>query len=673
MAVLSTVVFGAPLGAQEAALSEKALCESSAVQREKAVPACTHLIEGAADAQTAAGYLNNRAIAFAQIGMTDDAIADLNAAIAKNPVFVDAIKNRGLLLVRKNELDRAIADFNAALKLAPTRLDIVNLRGAALQSKQEFNLSVADFNKILLKEPKNYAALVNRSLSFYYMRKLDEAIKDLNAAIVLQPDATKAYQNRALALSDKGRYADAISDATYILSKTPNDVEALSVRADAWRLSGNLAKAKDDADAAVAIAPDDARTRNVRALVLRDGGDLEGALADLDAAILQDPRFDVALANRGDVQQKLGASERARADLDKAIAINPGNPVALAYRGNLYRERGEYELALADYNRTLKVVPDFAEGIVGRGLVHEARHEIDLARADYLKATKLPSALDGDRTRLSQSVARQRLEVLAKLEEIKRNEEAAQLTIKKSPEPVAARPDPGRRVALVIGNGAYRDVPALPNPKSDANLVAETLKSIGFQLVTVRTDQDRASMLAALRDFAAEADKADWAIIYYAGHGIQLNGVNYTIPTDAMLKNDRDVPDETISLDRLLTTVDGAKKLKLVILDACRDNPFASRMARTVATRSVSRGLARLEDVQGGVLVAYAARDGQVASDGNQRNSPFVQSLVRRIQEPNTEINMVFRRVRDDVLKTTSGRQEPWVYGSLSGSEYYFK
>ena len=111
---------------------------------------------------------------------------------------------------------------------------------------------------------------------------------------------------------------------------------------------------------------------------------------------------------------------------------------------------------------------------------------------------------------------------------------------------------------------------------------------------------------------------------------------------------------------------------RLVILDACRDNPFNARMTRTVATRSLGRGLARLDDVDGGVLVAYAAKDGQVALDGPAGNSPFVVALTKYMTEPNLELNMLFRKVRDEVLRSTSRQQEPWVYGSLPGTEYYF-
>jgi uncharacterized caspase-like protein len=137
------------------------------------------------------------------------------------------------------------------------------------------------------------------------------------------------------------------------------------------------------------------------------------------------------------------------------------------------------------------------------------------------------------------------------------------------------------------------------------------------------------------------------------------------------LKDDRDVQDEAVPLDRLLSAIEGAKKLRLVVLDACRDNPFVAQMRRSVGTRSIGRGLARIEP-EGGTLVAYAAKHGQVALDGDGANSPFVGALVKHLQTPGLEINKLFRLVRDDVMAVTGRKQEPFVYGSLPGEDFFF-
>jgi len=231
----------------------------------------------------------------------------------------------------------------------------------------------------------------------------------------------------------------------------------------------------------------------------------------------------------------------------------------------------------------------------------------------------------------------------------------------------------GRRVALVIGNSAYAAVPTLKNPATDAKAIADALKGLGFEKVTLKLDLDRHATWTALTDFADEASRADWAVIYYAGHGIELDGQNYIIPVDARLQSDRKVSFETVPLDNVLEATAGARKFRLVILDACRNNPFLTTMVRVASSRSIGRGLSRIEP-QGGVLVAYAAKAGEVALDGDTGNSPFVTALIDELEQPGLEVSLLFRRVRDSVLDLTNGTQEPYTYGSLPGrEEFYFK
>jgi len=231
----------------------------------------------------------------------------------------------------------------------------------------------------------------------------------------------------------------------------------------------------------------------------------------------------------------------------------------------------------------------------------------------------------------------------------------------------------GRRVALVIGNGKYEYVPTLPNAGNDAQALAKALEATGFQSVTLKTNLKRDEIVSALSEFAKIADSADWAAVYYSGHGIESRGVNYLIPVDAELKVDRDIDLEAVDVTKVLSAIEGSKKLKLVILDACRDNPFLNQMKRTVATRSIARGLGRMEP-EAGMLIVYSAKHGETALDGDGKNSPFATALINRIQTPNLEIRRLFDLVRDDVLATTDRRQQPFSYGSISGSEdFYFQ
>jgi uncharacterized caspase-like protein len=227
------------------------------------------------------------------------------------------------------------------------------------------------------------------------------------------------------------------------------------------------------------------------------------------------------------------------------------------------------------------------------------------------------------------------------------------------------------RVALVIGNGAYTASSVLSNPVNDAKEIAASLERLGFA-VTTANDAGFDKMRRALLDFGRLARRAEIAIVYFAGHGIEVGGENWLMPVDAELKADTDAEHEAIGLKTVLSTVEGASKLGLVILDACRNNPFAATMQRSLRTRSVARGLAPVEP-SSNVLVAYAAKEGTTADDGTGRNSPFTLALLKHMETPGLEINFLFRNVRDDVIQATRRAQQPFVYGSLSKDAIYLK
>jgi uncharacterized caspase-like protein len=236
-----------------------------------------------------------------------------------------------------------------------------------------------------------------------------------------------------------------------------------------------------------------------------------------------------------------------------------------------------------------------------------------------------------------------------------------------------AAPPPERRVALVIGNAGYRAVPRLENPTNDAEDIGAALRATGFTVVHVHRDVTRAQMGQALNAFADLAADADWAVVYFAGHGIELGGRNFLIPVDARLRTDRDIDDEAISLDRVLSAIEGARHLRLVILDACRDNPFLTSMRRTLAGRSMRRGLSPIEgQLPTGLVIAFAAEPGQIALDG-RRNSPFAIALINRLGETGLEISQLFRNVYDDVRAATGGRQRPQTYSQLPGRPFFVR
>ncbi len=233
------------------------------------------------------------------------------------------------------------------------------------------------------------------------------------------------------------------------------------------------------------------------------------------------------------------------------------------------------------------------------------------------------------------------------------------------------------RLALVVGMASYGSIPALKNTANDARLIAETLERIGFE-VTIVIDAPQHRFLTELARFSFSAETADIALIYFAGHGVELRGENLLIPVDANVRTEEDIRLQSVSLGDLLTAVDRSRKLRIVILDSCRDNPFANLMPQAADTAAQVTGGAAGRGAglappspERGTLVAFAARDGSVALDGQGQNSPFALSLAQKLAEPGLEISLMFRQIRDAVLTATANRQEPQTYGSLSGVPFY--
>lgn len=220
------------------------------------------------------------------------------------------------------------------------------------------------------------------------------------------------------------------------------------------------------------------------------------------------------------------------------------------------------------------------------------------------------------------------------------------------------------KVALVIGNAAYSDVAPLKNPVNDATDIAAALNEMGFDVI-LKLNVGIETFSDALDEFEQLAERSDVAVIFYAGHGLEFESRNYLVPVDALLERESQIRHRTLELDRLEAAVSGARKLRMVFLDACRNNPFADRIQTRGRKRSlIGRGLARVEPTDG-TVVAYSAKGGTTASDGEGRNSPYTAALLRYMREPNLDVDRLLRKVRDDVLRETNREQEPFNYGSL--------
>lgn len=366
-----------------------------------------------------------------------------------------------------------------------------------------------------------------------------------------------------------------------------------------------------------------------------------------------------------------GMFVQAVADCKAAIVIRPTYSFAYNNLGAAYIGLGEYNAAIQALTKAIELKSNFVWSWANRAKANEAVGNIAAAISDYQRAASLDATNQGFQQAID-SLKSRLLDATISQAPQRPTMGGAQ------PAPAAwgALPagvqSPERRVALIVGNSRYAAVPKLANPLRDAAAVAAGLRRVGFQSVDVVEDATREELSASLRRFARQAEASDWAVIYYSGHGLEMNGSNYVIPIDARLETDRDVALEAVALDGLLTAIDGAKKLKLIILDACRDNPFKSLMRRTGAiTRSLGRGLAPIEP-EGGTLVVYAAKHGEFALDGEGLNSPFVTAFVDRLPVPGVEVRRLFDLVRDDVLAATRKRQQPFSYGSLPGSQDFF-
>jgi tetratricopeptide (TPR) repeat protein len=656
--------------------SDAADCANGRVAITDKISACTRLISGGANDATLPDIYRQRGAAYLEIDDIDSAIRDFNEAINRRPDFASAYQNRGVAKFKRGDYDSALADLNMAIKYDGSSAVFFGFRGVILNAMGEYDLAIADFGKSI-RIDKSYAiSFNNRGYAYQRKRMSKEALEDYTEAINLSPKTPKFYIGRASVKMDMDKLDDAIADLNEAIRLDPKDSEAFLVRGEAKRLKHDLGGALSDCEAAIRLSPNADSAYVNRALVLRDRRDYDGMIASLNQAIVINPKNDLAFANRGEGERLKGDFDQSLRDLDKAVELSPRSPLPYTLRGDTLRAKGEFDKAIADYDSANHFVSDFVAAFVGRGLALQAKGDREGAKAEFEKALKLPSDSDKGRAVPSQTVARETLAAIAQDQEhqeqaLQEHERAKEAVARIKEE--AKLPDQGVRVALVIGMSKYQSVPPLDNPDNDAKGVAESLKEIGFSSVTLLLDANRSQLTKALRDLQELADKADWAVVFYAGHGIEINGQNYLIPVDAQLATDRDADDEAVPLARIMDRIHKARKLQVVILDACRNNPFQVAMRRSDGTRGIDhpRGLARVEPDTPNELVVYAAKDGEVAADGNSNHSPFSASLISRLKERGVEITQMFRNVTRDVYDATNKSQRPFVYGS-SLENFYF-
>jgi tetratricopeptide (TPR) repeat protein len=495
-------------------------------------------------------------------------------------------------------------------------------------------------------------ALAVRGDALSQKRDYDKAIATFTSAIEADPDNFRIIDARGIAYERKGQDDLAMADYNFALQKRSNFGAAYNNRGTLQMRKGALQSALDDFNLAVKFAPNLYVARTNRARVLTMNRDFDGALADFTEAQRIDPEAVNTAVYRCRTYTAMGKLDEALGDCNTAIEKQPKNQFALNGRADAYVAKGNLDAALKDLNTVLALNPNNVRAHTGRGQLFERRRDLEQARADYRSAAFALTPFDELDTATARATARDRLNAL---------------TVQG---PGAAAT--GRRIALIIGNGAYKNVHPLDNPPHDAKLVAAALRDVGFQTVTLSNDLTRDKFFEVLRAFAGEAEKADWAVVYYAGHGFEIGGVNYLVPVDAKLAADKDAESEAVALEQVIAAVGGARRLRLVILDACRNNPFAPTMQRTMALKLVDKGFSNIEP-SAGFMVVYAAKHGETAMDGEGVDSPFAVALAHDLREPRVEVRKLFDIVRDDVWSATRHAQQPFTYGSPPGREdFYF-
>lgn len=502
---------------------------------------------------------------------------------------------------------------------------------------------------------------------------------------------------RAVGWNKKGDYSKVIADATEAIRLQPSQA-AYNLRGSAYYDKGEYEIAISDFDDALKLGPPSGTIFHNRGNAWRGKHDYAKAIADYDMAIKADPKSAFSFQNRGISKEALGDLDGALSDINQAIRLDPSLPQPLINRTAIWRARGDLDRAIADGSEAIRLAKDkppvnimtppnsvLISGYIHRALAYEAKGDYAHATDDYRAALAIAASDAGSKA--NQATARVRLSLVTEPAAPPPRDApspTAQPTSAPAPQQTGATPAPspapavrGTRMALVVGNGAYAHVKALPNPANDARAVAKSLRDIGFT-VSEGIDLDRAAMQRMTREFLREAARAQIALVYYAGHGVQVDGRNYLIPVDVELKPGTGMTAAMIDMDTIMAGLDDQVRTNILIFDACRNNPMAQQVASAGTNRAIegASGLAAPTSLGSGAtlgagtLIAFATAPGQVALDGEGANSPFSAALSRHIGTPGLEVQQMLTRVRAEVVSSTKNKQVPWSNSSLLGEVY---
>ena len=509
-------------------------------------------------------------------------------------------------------------------------------------------------------------------------KQLDACNKIIALKVFTGEKLAGIYFWRAIAWNKKGDYDKVIDDTTESLRLTPNTQAALNLRGSAYFDKGEYDIAIADHTDAINAGPPNSTLYHDRGNAYRGKKDYVHAIADYDAAIKLEPNA-YSYQNRGLAREAMGDLDAAMADINEAIRLDPKLPPPLINRSVLWRAKEDYDHAIADAERSITLIKGggaalggpktppgswLVNSYVNRGLAFEGHGDLDKAKADFTAALAVAVADAGSKA--SQATARARLAMLDKAEAL-------------PVRPATNSAGGGRRVALVIGNGAYAHVTALPNPPNDARAVAKTLRDLGFE-VTEGINADHSTLDKLARDFLLSTTGAKIALLYYAGHGVQIDGHNFLVPTDISRDSAPNLVNAMIDMDTILAGLEDQVRTNILIFDACRNNPFVAEKPAEPAPAgrgmSITGGLATPGSLGAGAmagagtLIAFATAPGKVALDGDGANSPFSTALSKYMATPGLELQQMLTRVRADVVATTKNQQVPWSNSSLLGEVF---
>ncbi len=622
-------------------------------------------------------YINRGQYYYYNKGLYDKALADFDQATILDSSNTVAYIERGKVFNKRKQYDRALTEYNQAIRLKTRFEHAYNGRGKSYYFKGQYNKAIADFDKAIRINPKYVNAYINRGHVFSNKKQYDRALINYNKAIRLDPKQANAYSSRAVIHSFKGEYNKAIIDLDQAIRLDSENAKYYSERGNVYLFKKLFDKASDDYTTALHLNPKDAEAYGGRGYIYLIKGLYDKAIAEYKQAIQLNPKSTNFYNNRGHSYNRIGLYDKAIADFDKANRLDPKFANPYNHRGYAFNQKGLFQKAIKDLNKAISLKPKYASAYNRRAYSYYKLGKIELAQLDAEKAVALdPKSKDYKKT--LDEILSSNVVVAEKKATKKEKTKVANLEKKQK-----AYRSTGKRIALVVGNDKYQNLSAnaqLQKAQNDARSTAETFTSLGFDVMR-GFNLKRRDMNVQLTRLANKIEPGDEVMFFFAGHGVRIEGQNYLLPTDIppiSEANEDLLKSESLRVDRIseMFRKKGAR-LSVLILDACRDNPYKDTRGRSVGG---TRGLAPMDPPEG-TLVLFSAGAGQQAldrlsDDDKNPNSVFTRTFLPMIKQEGLELSRLSKLVKAKVrelAKTVGHNQTPAVYDEVIGDVFLAK